>query len=139
MPCQWSPGDLLQVLMIWEGVFYSQAFFTLHHCIFQGFLRFGSSTSKSGGLHADLRNIVPAQLFVWITTIHRRFGIGRFCLRSRVAQSRSINFYRGLVLQNISFEISASYGVWTFFEIVGYVINLMFYLFGHKVLQTVIH
>ena len=26
MPCQWSSSDLLQVLRIWEGVFYSQAF-----------------------------------------------------------------------------------------------------------------
>ena len=31
MPCQWSSSDVLpQVLRIWESVFYSQAFFTLH-------------------------------------------------------------------------------------------------------------
>ena len=30
MPCQWSPSDLPRVVRIWEGVFYSQALFTLH-------------------------------------------------------------------------------------------------------------
>ena len=30
MPYQWSSGDLSWVLQIWESVFYSQAFFTLH-------------------------------------------------------------------------------------------------------------
>ena len=30
MPGEWSPSDLLQVLQIWESVFYSQAFFALH-------------------------------------------------------------------------------------------------------------
>ena len=30
MPCQWSSSDLPQVLQLWDRVFYSQAFFTLH-------------------------------------------------------------------------------------------------------------
>ena len=30
MPCQWSSSDLPRVLRIWESIFYSQAFFTLH-------------------------------------------------------------------------------------------------------------
>ena len=31
MPCQWSSSEfLLRVLWIWENVFYSQTFFTLH-------------------------------------------------------------------------------------------------------------
>ena len=30
MSCQWSSSDLLQVLWIWESVFYYQAFLTLH-------------------------------------------------------------------------------------------------------------
>ena len=29
-PCQWSSSDLSRVLRIWENVFYSQAFLTLH-------------------------------------------------------------------------------------------------------------
>ena len=31
----------------------------------------GSWTSKLAGLHADLENIAPAQLFIWITTTHK--------------------------------------------------------------------
>ena len=31
MPCQWSSSDLPWVLQIWESIFYSQAFFTLHY------------------------------------------------------------------------------------------------------------
>ena len=30
MPCQWSSSNLPRVLRIWESVFYSQEFFTLH-------------------------------------------------------------------------------------------------------------
>ena len=30
MQCQWSSSDLPRVLRIWESVFYSRAFFTLH-------------------------------------------------------------------------------------------------------------
>ena len=30
MLCQWSSSDLFCVLWIWESIFYSQAFFTLH-------------------------------------------------------------------------------------------------------------
>ena len=32
----------------------------------------GCSTSKSTGLHADIRNITSVLLFVWITAIHKR-------------------------------------------------------------------
>ena len=57
---------------------FERAFFTLKRflpytpsCWFPDLPRAGCSTSKLAGLHADLRNIAPAQLFVWITTIHK--------------------------------------------------------------------
>ena len=52
-------------------------------CFFQGFPRADSLT----GLHADLRNIAPDRLFVWITAIHKRFICGRFYLRAMAGQS----------------------------------------------------
>ena len=58
MPWHWSSSDLPRVLRIWESVFYSQTFFTLHSfLLFQGFPGAG---------------IASARLFVWITTIHKR-------------------------------------------------------------------
>ena len=40
MPCQLLPGNLPRVLGIWESVFYSQTFFTLHSfLLLQAFLR----------------------------------------------------------------------------------------------------
>ena len=37
----------------------------------------GSSPFRLAWLHADLRNIAPVQLFVWITTIHKKGYSGR--------------------------------------------------------------
>ena len=83
--------SLPRVLRIWESVF------TLRHflpctpsCCFQGFYRTSSSTSKLAGLHADLWNIIPVRLFVWITAIHKRYA-GRFYLRARHGQIRMKN------------------------------------------------
>ena len=67
-------------LVIYRECYGSErAFFTLrcflHYtpsCWFQGNSGAGISTLKLVGLHADIRNIVPARLFVWITTIHKR-------------------------------------------------------------------
>ena len=72
MPCQW-PSSELQVLQMWESVFYSQVFFYLKllPAGFKASLGAGSSTSRLAGLHADLWNIALAWLFVWITTIHK--------------------------------------------------------------------
>ena len=107
-------GDLPRVLRISERVFYFQVFFTLHSfLLFQGFLGAVSSTSKLTWLHANLRKIPPARQFLWITVIHKLFICGRFCLRARAGQSRNINLHRELVLWNVSFEILASYGIWT--------------------------
>ena len=72
MPCHWSSSVLPGVLQIWESVFYSEAFFTLHSCCFHGSLGADSSTSKLAGLYANLWNIAPIRLFVWITKIHKR-------------------------------------------------------------------
>ena len=79
IPCQWST-DLLQMLWIWESGFYSQDFFTLHSfLLFQGFPGSGSSNTKLAGIHADLRNIALAQLFVSITAIRKKVICGWFC------------------------------------------------------------
>ena len=83
-----------------------------------------SSTSKLAELQSDLRNIAPARLFVWITAIHKRYICGRFYLRARTGQSRNINLHEELVLQNISFEIFAFYGIWTLFAIGEHVTRL---------------
>ena len=74
MPCQWSSSDLPRMLQIWESVFYSQTFFylTLLSAEFKDSLAAAGSALKLAGLHADLRSITPARLFVWITTIHKR-------------------------------------------------------------------
>ena len=70
MPCQWSFSHLPRVLRNWESVFYPLAFFTFHSFLLVSRLplRAGSLTSKIAGLKANLRNIAPARLFVWITT-----------------------------------------------------------------------
>ena len=46
---------------------------TLLRACFKASLGAGNSASKLAGLHADLRSIAPAQLFVWITAIHKIF------------------------------------------------------------------
>ena len=45
---------------------------------FKASLGAGSSTSKLAGLHADLWNITPIKLFVWITAIHKRVILAGF-------------------------------------------------------------
>ena len=52
-----------------SGIFY----LTLLPAFFKASLGADSSTSRLAGLHADLWNIVLAQLFVWITAIHKSF------------------------------------------------------------------
>ena len=71
MPRQKSPALYRQ----YYG--FDRAFFILRRflpctpsCCFQGFP--GVGTSKLAGLHADLRNIGPTWLFVWITAIHNK-------------------------------------------------------------------
>ena len=74
MPCQWSTSDLPRVLRIWESVFYSQAFFTLHHFLLVLRPLWGRqfNLNISGASFWYFRNIAPARLFVWITTIHNK-------------------------------------------------------------------
>ena len=62
-----SATDLRECFLL-SGVFY----LTLLPASFKASLGAGSSTSRLAGFHADLRNIVLAWLFVWITTIHKR-------------------------------------------------------------------
>ena len=79
MPCQWSSSDLPQVLQIWESLFYSQVIFTLLSFLLVSRPPWGRQFNlKLAGLHIDLRNIAPAQLFVWITTLHKKGYSGRF-------------------------------------------------------------
>ena len=69
---------LLRVLGFWVGIFYPQAFFTLH-----SFLTFwhnlllsrfhwepAATFLKVPELHTDLWKIYPAHLFVWFAVIH---------------------------------------------------------------------
>ena len=102
-------------------------------CFLKGFPGDDNSTSKSAGFHDDLQNIVLARLFVWKTVIHKRFICGRFYLTTRAGQVRNIKFSRELVVRNISFDISASYGVWALFAIGEYLRNFILYPFGRKV------
>ena len=75
MPCQWSSSDFLSwVLRIWESLFYSQAFFALHSFLLVSRppwgRKFNLNISRASRWY--FRNIAPAQLFVWITTIHNK-------------------------------------------------------------------
>ena len=65
------------------------------------------------------------RLSLCITAIHKRFICGRFYLRARAGQSRNINLYGELILRNISFEIFASYRMWTLFAIGEHVTSLL--------------
>ena len=67
----------------------------------------------------------PVRLFVWITTIQKKFIYGSLYLRARAGQSRNIILYRELVLWNISFEIFACYGILTPFTTGKHVTNLL--------------
>ena len=115
-----SATDLREHFLL-SGVFY----FALLPAFFKASLGASSSTTTLGALHADLQNITPAQLLVWIPAIHKRFICGRFYLRARAGQSQNIKLYRELVLQNISFEILASYGIWTIFTISDHFTSLL--------------
>ena len=86
------------------------SYLTLLPAFFKASQGAGSWTSKLAGLHADLQNIVPAQLFVWTTAIHKSFIWGRFLLRVRAGLLGNINLFR-----NVSFEMFASHEIWTLF------------------------
>ena len=116
MSRQWSPGDLPWVLRIWGSVFDSQAFFTMQSFLFfffQGFPGAGSSTAKLAGFHTNLRNIAPAQLFVWGTAIHKIDSCHTFYLRARTGQTQTLIFKELLSYGNFFFERFTSYGIWT--------------------------
>ena len=61
---------------------FERVFFTLMRFL-PCFSGSDGSSSKLAGFHADLKNIVPARLFVCIATIHKRFICGRFYLRAK--------------------------------------------------------
>ena len=72
---------LPRALRPWVGIFYPQAFYTLgsfptslaQPAFIKASLGAGSSSLKFAGLHTDLRNTDPAQLFVWFTVIHNLY------------------------------------------------------------------
>ena len=69
---------LLRVLGFWVGIFYPQAFFTLHsfltfwHNLLLSRFHWEPAVTflKVTGLHTDPQNTDPAHLFVWFTVIH---------------------------------------------------------------------
>ena len=61
-----SATDLRERFLL-SGIFY----LTPLPASFKASLGAGSSTSRLAGLHANLRIIASARLFVWITTIHK--------------------------------------------------------------------
>lgn len=97
------------------------AFLTLRHFLpcnlscffFQGFPGAGSSTAKLAGFHNNLRNIAPAQLFVWGTAIHKIVSCHTFYLRARTGQTQTLIFKELLSYGNFFFERFTSYGIWT--------------------------
>ena len=75
MPCQWTSSDfLLWVLRIWESDFNTQAFFTLHSFLLVSRPPWGRqfNLNISSVSCWYFQNIAPAQLFVWIKTIHNK-------------------------------------------------------------------
>ena len=76
---QWSTASAtdLRERFLLSGVFF---YLTLLPASFKASLGAGSSTSRLAGLHIDLRNIAPARVFVWITTIHKRVILYRLYL-----------------------------------------------------------
>ena len=67
-PCYLQNAMPCHLMIYCKCYGFESAFFTLlpytPSCCFQGFLADGSSTTMLTGLHADLQNIVPVQLFV---------------------------------------------------------------------------
>ena len=119
MPCQWSSSDLSQVLRIWESVFHSHAFFTLHSFLLvlrlpwgrQFNLKFSRdscwSSKHSPGLAICLNH----------SNLQKRYG-SRFYLRVTAGWLRN--------------EESASNGIWTLSEIGEHARSLTLYLFRHR-------
>ena len=118
MPCQWSSSDLTQVLRIWEHFLLSGVFYlTLLPASFKASLGGGSSTSRLAGLPADLWNIAPAWLFVWITTTYKRGIDSRF-----VYGLWLVGYVKNLLLTG--FELSSRQA--------KHARSLVFYPFGHR-------
>ena len=60
-------------------------------------------------------------------------------LKVEAGQSRNINPHGELILPNISFEIFASYGIWTLFAIGEHVTSLLSEPLSHRALQIVVN
>ena len=101
-----------------ERAIYSQTFFTLHP------FPLVSRSPWARQLNLNIRrascwyfrNIAPARLFVWITTIHNKNIL-----------VISIKCY-----DNVAMEYNVSYEIWTLSTIFWHTRSLMLYLFGHR-------
>ena len=105
MPCHAS-GHLV---IYCECYGFERAFLALRRFFYRvSRLSLGASTSTSKlvVLHADLQNIAPVQLFVWIITINKKGNSGRFYLRVMAGRLR----YK-------KSEIWRDYEIWTLFAI----------------------
>ena len=96
-----------------ERVLFTLWRFLIPSCFFKSSLGgAGSSTSKLAGSR-DMTRARPDYLFE--SHQSKRFLWGRFFIRARAGQSQSVNLRRELVLQNIIFEMFASYKIWKLF------------------------
>ena len=123
MPCQWSSSDLPRVLRIWESVFYSQAFFTLHFFLLVLRLRWGQqfNLKVSRVLCWSLKHSPGPAICLNHSNPQKRYG-GRFYLRVTAGR--------------LSNEESVSYRIWTLFAIGEHARSLMLYPFGHRAMRT---
>ena len=120
---------------------FESAFFTFRRflpctpsCFFQGFPGSRQFNLKVSRALCWSSKYSPGPTICLNHSNTQKIYTGRFYLRAKAGQSRNINLYRELVLR--SFEMFASYGIWTLFTVGGYVTSLMFYPFGHRALQT---
>ena len=112
-----SPTLLPWELRIWESAFYSRMFFYLG--LLSAFLRLPWDRQF------DLK---VSRASCWSSKHTTGPAI---CLNH--SNPQKIHVW----LWNVSFEISASYRVWTLFMISEHVKSLMFYPFGYRALQAV--
>ena len=123
---------LPRALRFWAGVYYPQAFFTLHSfptflaqpALIKASLGASSSSLNFLRLHSYLRNIALAQLFVWITTIHK----------SGIAVGSIDGLQLAGYLKNLLLAIFE-----LFTRQVGCVKSCVDYLFGHRAIQCEIN
>ena len=112
-----------QLVIYCECYGFKRAFFTLRRFFYLAL--FPDFSRPPWDRQFNLKVKTASRWSVWITAIHKRFICGRFYLRASAGQSGNINLHGELVLQNIRFEMNASYGIWTLFAICEEVTSLL--------------